>query len=128
MNINFYNLWFVPTGNRTWAYYFSSRRSVYWTTDRLTYVYPGSSAHHRSSTWQPVDPTHLFEELGSSKSYILVIFALIFAQTLCFPCRRFLGKGVDDNSIERLLVPENIPRNEDIIKFANRLLQQNAKR
>ena len=32
MNINFYKLWFEPTGNRTQVYRFSSRHSIHWTT------------------------------------------------------------------------------------------------
>ena len=35
VNTNFYSLWFDPTGNRTQVYRFSSRRSIYSTTDPL---------------------------------------------------------------------------------------------
>ena len=35
VNINFYRLWFDPTGNRTRVYRFSSRRSTHSTTERL---------------------------------------------------------------------------------------------
>ena len=35
VNVNFYNLWFDPTGNQTRVYRFCSRRSIHSTTDRL---------------------------------------------------------------------------------------------
>ena len=41
MNINFYSLWFDPTGNRTLVYHFSSRRSIHLTA----YLFqPGKSS------------------------------------------------------------------------------------
>ena len=49
-------------------------------------------------------------------------------QTNCFPCRRYLGRGVDDNSLERLLVPETVPLSEDIVTFTNQILQQSSKK
>ncbi|CAK8683308.1 unnamed protein product [Clavelina lepadiformis] len=49
-------------------------------------------------------------------------------QTCCFSCRRWLGKGVDDGSLERLLVAEVIPRKMDVLKFANNLSHSNSKR
>ena len=38
MNINFYSLWFNPTGNQTRVYRFSCRRSIHATIDRLNLV------------------------------------------------------------------------------------------
>lgn len=58
----------------------------------------------------------------------VVVQNQVTGQTLYFSCRRFLGKGVDDNSLERLLVPEIVPRNENIVRFVNRTMQQSTKK
>jgi len=46
--------------------------------------------------------------------YLIYTVQLITSELLCrFPCGRWLGKGVDDGAIERLLVAEQVPSTVD---------------
>ena len=49
-------------------------------------------------------------------------------QTYVFPCHRWLGRNVDDNSVERLLVAEPIPPAGDATKCIARLAKTAALR
>lgn len=47
-------------------------------------------------------------------NYFNILFSYCFCfSSFRFPCGRWLGKGVDDGSTERLLVGEMVPRDYD---------------